>query len=234
MPRVPWVAQVPADEEFDWAARYQSALRSLPLAAGAAGLLGVLVNRLVSGVRVARTITNVGHGPFDAYRVAVAVAQPIPMLPMVSRVGASHTCLPFTRPLCQTLPTADERHAEAPDTDGFWPGLGAPQSGSALHSASAYIIAAAVTPHRCQLQIAPVVDASSAQSRADVVLIAMSAVLLLTGLQWAALTPREAEPVEPDGSEVAYYDDSLPKAAVEELRWCAAIAMLSHTFTAGM
>ena len=34
-------------------------------------------------------------------------------------------------------------------------------------------------------QIAPVVDASSAQSRADVVVIFMSAVLLLTGLQWA-------------------------------------------------
>jgi hypothetical protein len=45
-------AQVPADEEFDWAARYQSALRALPLAAGAAGLFGVLVNRLVSGVRI--------------------------------------------------------------------------------------------------------------------------------------------------------------------------------------
>jgi hypothetical protein len=66
------------------------------------------------------------------------------------------------------------------------------------------------------------VDASSAQSRADVVLIAMSAVLLLTGLQWAALTPREAEPVEPDGPEVAFYADSLPKAAVDELQWCAA------------
>ncbi len=43
---------MPADEEFDWAARYQSALRALPLAAGAAGLFGVLVNRLVSGVRI--------------------------------------------------------------------------------------------------------------------------------------------------------------------------------------
>ena len=43
--------QVPADEEFDWAARYQPALRALPLAAGGAGLVGALLNRLLSGVR---------------------------------------------------------------------------------------------------------------------------------------------------------------------------------------
>ena len=71
-------------------------------------------------------------------------------------------------------------------------------------------------------QVAPVVDASSAQSRADVVAIFMSAVLLLTGLQWAALTPREAVPVEPDGPEVEYFDNALPEAAVAELKWCAA------------
>ena len=73
---------------------------------------------------------------------------------------------------------------------------------------------------RRTVQIAPVVDASSAQSRADVVLIAMSAVLLLTGLQWASLTAREAESVEPDGPEVAFYADNLSEAAVTELRWC--------------
>jgi len=44
-------SQVPADEEFDWAARYQPALRALPLAAGGAGLVGALLNRLLSGVR---------------------------------------------------------------------------------------------------------------------------------------------------------------------------------------
>ena len=77
---------------------------------------------------------------------------------------------------------------------------------------------------RRRAQIAPVVDASSAQSRADVIVIFMSAVLLLTGLQWAALTPREAVPVEPDGPEVAFYDDALPELAIAELKWCAATA----------
>ena len=72
------------------------------------------------------------------------------------------------------------------------------------------------------VQIAPVVDASSAQSRADVLVIFMSAVLLLTGLQWAALTTREAVPVEPDGPEVAFYDHLLPEEAAGELKWCAA------------
>lgn len=44
---------------------------------------------------------------------------------------------------------------------------------------------------RVLLQIAPVVDASSAQSRADVLAIGLSAVALLTGLQWVSLTPRK-------------------------------------------
>ena len=47
----------------------------------------------------------------------------------------------------------------------------------------------------CVLQIAPVVDASSSQSRADVLGILLSAVLLLTGLQWLALKPKIPEAV---------------------------------------
>ena len=39
------------------------------------------------------------------------------------------------------------------------------------------------------------VDASSSQSRADVVVILLSAVLTLTGLQWLSLRPVEKEPV---------------------------------------
>ena len=48
-----------------------------------------------------------------------------------------------------------------------------------------------LTHNACMLlQIAPVVDASSAQSRADVLAIGLSAVVLLIGLQWISLTPR--------------------------------------------
>lgn len=42
--------QVKPDEDYDWAVRYQGALRSIPLAAGALGICGVLANRVVSGV----------------------------------------------------------------------------------------------------------------------------------------------------------------------------------------
>lgn len=49
------------------------------------------------------------------------------------------------------------------------------------------------SPH--PLQIAPVVDASSSQSRADVLGILLSAVLLLTGLQWIALKPKVVDAV---------------------------------------
>ena len=40
------------------------------------------------------------------------------------------------------------------------------------------------------VQVAPVVDASSSQSRTDVLVILLSAVLLLTGLQWLAVRPK--------------------------------------------
>ena len=44
-------------------------------------------------------------------------------------------------------------------------------------------------------QVAPTIAAGSAQSRADVVAILLSAVLVLTGLQWLTLAPKTPEPV---------------------------------------
>ncbi|KAG2501771.1 hypothetical protein HYH03_000271 [Edaphochlamys debaryana] len=69
--------------------------------------------------------------------------------------------------------------------------------------------------------IAPVVDASSSQSRADVLGIVLSAVLLLTGLQWLALKPREIAAVDLDGPSVDYTDVGLkPNAALlREFGW---------------
>lgn len=69
--------------------------------------------------------------------------------------------------------------------------------------------------------IAPVVDASSSQSRADVLGIVMSAVLLLTGLQWLSLKARPVEAVAQDGVPLEYVDDKarLPEAAVKEMQW---------------
>lgn len=67
--------------------------------------------------------------------------------------------------------------------------------------------------------VAPVADASSAQSRADVVLIGMCAVLGLTGLQWLALAPKEVQPVPPGGTDLEWLTPDLPSPAAEEIRW---------------
>ena len=45
--------QAAPDEQFDWVIRYQSSIRVIPLIAGGVGILGVLANRLISGVRLA-------------------------------------------------------------------------------------------------------------------------------------------------------------------------------------
>lgn len=42
--------QVAPDEEYDWVVRYQSKIRLAPLVAGGVGILGVLANRVISGV----------------------------------------------------------------------------------------------------------------------------------------------------------------------------------------
>ena len=44
--------QAAPDEKFDWVIRYQSRIRVIPLIAGGLGILGILANRLISGVRL--------------------------------------------------------------------------------------------------------------------------------------------------------------------------------------
>lgn len=68
-------------------------------------------------------------------------------------------------------------------------------------------------------QIAPVVSAGSAQSRADVLVIVMSAVLVLTGLQWLSLRPKEPQRVELEGEPAAFYAPGLPRPLLAELQW---------------
>lgn len=89
---------------------------------------------------------------------------------------------------------------------------------------------AALLLNRAVSGIAAVVDASSSQSRADVLAIVLSAVLLLTGLQWLALKPRVIEAEQPDGDEVDYEDPGLKPStsALAEFRW-ARDAMRSAT-----
>lgn len=97
-------------------------------------------------------------------------------------------------------------------------------------------------------QVAPVVDASSSQSRTDVLVILLSAVLLLTGLQWLALQPKVkpsvsccpklhmphhvvlasgctalltlALQVQLEGHDLGFIQPGLPEDAQQELKWC--------------
>uniref|UniRef100_A0A7R9VDZ5 Cofactor assembly of complex C subunit B n=1 Tax=Chlamydomonas euryale TaxID=1486919 RepID=A0A7R9VDZ5_9CHLO len=69
---------------------------------------------------------------------------------------------------------------------------------------------------------APVVDASSGASRVDVLIIFLSAVLLLTGLQWLSLKPRDMPQEDMLGVEIEPWFDpgvKLPAGVAEELRW---------------
>ena len=61
--------------------------------------------------------------------------------------------------------------------------------------------------------------ASSAQSRADVLVIAMCAAMVLTGLSWKALKPKPAVTVVLEGEDCLFLHPSLPPAAAAELRW---------------
>lgn len=49
------------DAEFDLLARFQGQLRALPLAAGAAGIAGTLLNRVLSGVSAQLTHIRASH-----------------------------------------------------------------------------------------------------------------------------------------------------------------------------
>jgi hypothetical protein len=82
--------------------------------------------------------------------------------------------------------TPDATYALVAESQGFFRALPLYAGGIGI---SATLI------NRLMSGVAPVVDASSSQSRIDVLGIFMSAVLLLTGLQWLSLKPREMQPV---------------------------------------
>lgn len=82
---------------------------------------------------------------------------------------------------------------------------------------------AALLLNRILSGVAPVADASSAQSRADVLCLGMAGTLVLTGLQWLALKQKPPTRVTLEGVAVpgpgGFVDPSLPASAQEELRW---------------
>ena len=69
--------------------------------------------------------------------------------------------------------------------------------------------------------VAPVADASSAQSRADVICLAMSACLVLTGLTWVALKTKPPTRVDLVGAKLTtpYFADDASAGLRRELAW---------------
>jgi hypothetical protein len=79
---------------------------------------------------------------------------------------------------------------------------------------------AGVVTNRVFSGVAPMVAATSSQSRTDVLLIVMSAVLVLTGLQWLSLRSKPPTVVEPDGTpNISFHYPTLPDEAKSELQW---------------
>ena len=63
-------------------------------------------------------------------------------------------------------------------------------------------------------------DAASAQSRAELLAVALSAVLALTGLQWLTIAPKTPEPATLEGFEVLdWIVEGFPERAAGEVRW---------------
>ncbi|CAH8302769.1 unnamed protein product [Eruca vesicaria subsp. sativa] len=77
----------------------------------------------------------------------------------------------------------------------------------------------AVLFNRAVSGIAPVADASSSQSRADLLALGLAVTNLLTGLVWLSIRPKSITPVEPEGLDCNVLESHLPPSLVSELLW---------------
>ncbi|MBA0776300.1 hypothetical protein Gotri_011312 [Gossypium trilobum] len=77
----------------------------------------------------------------------------------------------------------------------------------------------AVLFNRAISGIAPVADASSSQSRADLLTLGLAVTNVLTGLVWLSIRPKSITPVEPQGVECQEIYSHLPESVVSEILW---------------
>lgn len=78
---------------------------------------------------------------------------------------------------------------------------------------------AAVLLNRTVSGISPIADASSSQSRADVLTLALAVTIVLTGLVWISIRPKYFPPVKLQGVECKRVEVTLPAKAAAELYW---------------
>ncbi|XP_010907612.1 protein COFACTOR ASSEMBLY OF COMPLEX C SUBUNIT B CCB4, chloroplastic isoform X1 [Elaeis guineensis] len=77
----------------------------------------------------------------------------------------------------------------------------------------------AVLLNRTFSGISPVADASSSQSRADILTLALAVTNLLSGLVWLSIRPKYISPVVPQGVECKRINSKVANYAVLELLW---------------
>ncbi|PKI69277.1 hypothetical protein CRG98_010350 [Punica granatum] len=77
----------------------------------------------------------------------------------------------------------------------------------------------AVLFNRAVSGIAPVADASSSQSRADLLTLGLAVTNILTGLVWLSIRPKSISVVKPEGVECRRIQSGLPELVVSELLW---------------
>ncbi|XP_010548174.1 PREDICTED: protein COFACTOR ASSEMBLY OF COMPLEX C SUBUNIT B CCB4, chloroplastic isoform X2 [Tarenaya hassleriana] len=77
----------------------------------------------------------------------------------------------------------------------------------------------AVLFNRAVSGIAPVADASSSQSRADLLALGLAVTNILTGLVWLSIRPKTITPVQPQGVECEVVNSDLPAPIVSEFIW---------------
>ncbi|XP_010044676.2 protein COFACTOR ASSEMBLY OF COMPLEX C SUBUNIT B CCB4, chloroplastic [Eucalyptus grandis] len=77
----------------------------------------------------------------------------------------------------------------------------------------------AVLFNRAVSGIAPVADASSSQSRADLLTLGLAVTNVLAGLVWLSIRPKSVSAVEPLGVEFRRIRADLPESVVSELLW---------------
>ncbi|XP_027360783.1 protein COFACTOR ASSEMBLY OF COMPLEX C SUBUNIT B CCB4, chloroplastic isoform X2 [Abrus precatorius] len=77
----------------------------------------------------------------------------------------------------------------------------------------------AVLFNRALSGIAPVADAGSSQSRADLLTLGLAVTNILTGLVWLSIRPKSITVVNPQGVECKRLCSTLPDVANSELLW---------------
>lgn len=77
----------------------------------------------------------------------------------------------------------------------------------------------AVLLNRAITGVAPVADASSSQSRADILTIGLAVTNILTGLVWLSIRPKYISAVTPEGIESRRICSNIPNHVVSELLW---------------